>query len=281
MVRNPVTIENLSASGCEIVKGDISDSPSIERAVGSMQAIYVCIHTLSAQHASASAKGFMDVELDGLQNIVAACGTRGIRRLIYISSLGISPAAKSAWVRGRWKVEQFLLNCGLDATIIRPGQIVGIGGQGFGMTVGNAKRRFSLVLGTGQQKMRSIALDDLIYYLIGVLNESATFNKYYDVGSDDVLTGDQMIDVAADVLGLKHPVKLHIPLSFFRAIVPLFERSKKLQKGALRGVADCLGDDMVGDDPALIRTILARPLLSYRQAVERALKAGNNAAPVV
>ncbi len=271
LARNPAKVQDLAAAGCKIVQGDISDLASIQDAVEAMDAVYISIHTLSAQHTNTAAQNFMDVEMNGLQNIVTACKTHGVRRLIYVTFLGAAPDAQSAWVRGRWKAEQFLINSGLDATIIRPGMIVGVGGQGFTMMVSNAKRRVAIVIGNGRQKFRNIAIDDLVYYLVGVLNDNRTYGQCYDVGSDDVLTNNQMIDVAAEVLGKRHPSKFHIPLTLLSAVAPLIERMSKLPKGAMKGILDSMKTDVVGN-PLPIRAILPQPLLSNRQAVERALK---------
>lgn len=270
LARNSAKVQDLAALGCEIVQGDISDPASIQRALDSVQAAYISIHTLSPQRSATAGQGFMDVEMNGLGNIVAACRTHGVSRLIYVTFLGVAPNAPSEWIRGRWKAEQFLLQSGLDVTAIRPGQIVGVGGQGFNMMMSQAKKSTAFVMGSGQQKFRNIALDDLIYYLVGVLNDPRAYGQCYDVGCDDVLTSDQMIDVAAEVLGRKHPKKIHLSRAFLRSLAPLIERVGKLPHGAMRGLVDSLKTDSVGD-PTPIRAILPRPPLSYRQAVERAL----------
>jgi NADH dehydrogenase len=43
----------------------------------------------------------MEVEMNGLKNIVTACRMHGVRRLIYVTSLGIAPDATSEWTRKR------------------------------------------------------------------------------------------------------------------------------------------------------------------------------------
>jgi uncharacterized protein YbjT (DUF2867 family) len=270
LVRNPAKVGDLARAGCEIVPGDMTDPESVQRALASVDAVYISVHTLTTQHASTAGQGFMDIEMNGLKNIVAACKAHGTRRLIYVTSLGIEPGGPSAWTRERWKTEQFLLHSGLDATAIRPGQIVGIGGQGFNMTVAQAKRSTAFVIGNGRTKFRNIALDDLVCYLVGVLNDPRAYGQAYDVGCDDVLTHNQMIDVVAAVLGRRPPRKIHIPLSMLRLLAPLIQRIGKFPKGALAGLLDGMGTDLVGD-PMPIRAILPRPLLSYRDAVARAL----------
>jgi uncharacterized protein YbjT (DUF2867 family) len=174
------------------------------------------------------------------------------------------------WLRERGRAEQVLFDSGLDATVIRPGQIAGVGGHGFNMMVGQARSSVAVMMGNGRQKWRNIAVDDLVYYLVGVLDDPRAFGQRYDVGCDDVLTNDQMVDVAADVLGRKHPVKLHIPRAVTATLAPLIERLAKLPKGAMSGLVEGMKDDAIGD-PTPIRLILPRQPLSYRQAVERAL----------
>jgi len=269
LARDPAKVQDLATLGCEVVKGDISDLASMQRALDSVQAVYISIHTLSPQPASAADQRFMAVERDGLQNIVTACEAHGVRRLIYVTSLGIAADAASEWLRERWRAEQFLLKSGLDVTVIRPGMIVGAAGRGFGMVASGAKKPVAVGLG-GRQKMRSIAVDDLIYYLVSVLSDPRAYGQCYDVGSDDVLTNSEMIDATAEILGRRPPLKLQIPRALLGALAPLIERMGKLPKGAMRGLLDSVAADASGD-PLPIRALLPRPLLSYRQAAEQAL----------
>jgi hypothetical protein len=103
--------------------------------------------------------------------------------------------------------------------------------------------------------MRTIALDDLIYYLAGVLDDPHAYRQGYDVGSDDVLAINQMIDIAAEILGRRHPVKIQIPRALLGTLAPLIDRVSK-PRGALKGFVDSLKVDAVGD-PNPIRAHLA------------------------
>lgn len=270
MVRNPGKVVDLADMGCEIVKGDFSEPSTVQAALESMDAVYVSIHTLAPQHKDTIRLGFMDVEMNALKNIVAACKLHGVNRLIYVTSLGISADSKHAWTSGRWKTQAFLLSSGLDVTVIQPGMIVGIGGQGFNMVLANAQKRTAFVLGNGKNKFRCVAIEDLIYNLIGVLDKPGAYGQCYEVGSDDVLTADELIDRAAAAIGHPNPSKIHIPLGLLRFAAPLVEMIAKSPKGAIKGALGGLGADMVGD-PSAIRKLLPRKPLSYVQAVEQAL----------
>ncbi|WP_168733668.1 NAD(P)H-binding protein [Deinococcus sp. Arct2-2] len=270
LARDPARVQDLAAAGCEVVTGDMLNAVSIQRALQGVRAVYISVHTLSPQGANLAGQAFMDVEKTGLENIVAACALHGVSRLIYVTSIGTAPDAPSQWLRGRWKTEQFLLNSGLDVTIIRPGMIVGRGGTGFDAVLAGANRPVAFGLGSGQQKMRTVAVDDLAHSLVGVLNDPRAFGQAYDVGSDDVLTMDQMIDGAAAGLGRRPPIKIHFPAALLRLFAPLIERAGKLPRGAFQGLVDSLAADMSGD-PLPIRALVTRPFQSYKQAVGRVL----------
>ena len=105
MARDTTRVQDLADAGCEVVQGDILDAASVEHALESVQAAYICVHTLSPQGANSSGQDFMGVEETGLRNIVGACERQGVRRLIYVTSIGIAPDAPSAWLRGRWQTE--------------------------------------------------------------------------------------------------------------------------------------------------------------------------------
>ena len=270
LARNPSRAEDLAKAGCEVVQGDMTDLASVQKAMESVQAAYISVHTLSPQPGSKTGQGFMDVEMNGLRNIVVACRAQGVGRLVYVTFMGANPNAPSAWVRGRWEAEQFLLKSGLDVTVIRPGQIVGGGGRGFDMMISQARKSIAFTMGNGASKFRNIALDDLTYYLVGVLNDPRAFGQCYDVGGDEVLTNNQMIDVAAEALGRHHPVKISLPVRLLRPLAPLIERLSKVPNGAMRGILDSLKLDAIGD-PLPIRKILPRPPLRYREAVAQAL----------
>jgi len=268
--RNPVRIGDLAVAGCETVRADISDSASIGRALDSVDAVYICIHTLSPQPMNTDRRGFMEVEKQGLKNIVEAARIRGTRRLIYVTSLGIGPDAKSAWLRERWVADQFLLGSELEVTILQSGQMIGVGAQGFDLLVRQARRRVAIGLGGGDRQQRAIDIGDLTYFLLGVLDDPRTHGRTYDVGSDDLLTNDQMLDVIAESLGRRHPAKLHIPSAIVAPFAPLADRLAKLPPGSVKGLLSSLEADMTGDTGP-IRELLPRVPLTYREAVRKAL----------
>ena len=79
-----------------------------------------------------------------------------------------------------------------------------------------------------------------------------------------------MINRAADVIGNPHPFKMHIPIRLLSIAAPLIERMSKAPKGAIKGMLDSTVSEMIGD-PRPIRKLVEHRLLSFRQAVEKAV----------
>ncbi|MBU2665344.1 NAD(P)H-binding protein [Actinoplanes bogorensis] len=251
--------------GVEVVKGDMLDPEAVSRAVDGVHAVYFCVHTLSKQ-ADPSAD-FMDVERTGLRNVIDAAQRHGVRRVVYVTAIGTDPASVNSWARGRAQTERMLFDSGLDATVLRPGMIVGHGGDGFAMVERGARSRVAVLMASRRTRFRTIAVDDLAGALTDVLDEPRAYGKAFDVGSDDVLTIDEMIDIAADHLSRKHPVKVHLPRRALAVVGPLIERVAGMPRGAVGAfVGPGSEADLVGDAKP-IRALLTSPPRSFRESL--------------
>jgi uncharacterized protein YbjT (DUF2867 family) len=276
LARDPARVADLAAAGCDVQSGDILDRTAVRRAVEGSEGIYIAIHTLSPQPAGGKSDRFMDIEGRGVDHVIAAARSTGGRRIVYVTSMGTTSDAPSEWLRERWRVEQRLLHSGLIATVIRPGHIAGRGGQGFDAVLANARRRIALTMVGDRPLFRTIALDDLVQDLIGVLDQPGAFGQRLDVGSDDVLSVNQMIDIAAEVLGRAPPLKVQVPPAFLGALAPMVGRMAGLPRGAFTGFVQSTTVNDIGD-PKPIGRMLPRRRLSFRESVERVIGANGPA----
>ena len=90
--------------------------------------------------------------------------------------------------------------CSRAASTRRSGRAISSGGRrGFEMTLSRARRRVAAVSGSGKQRRQNIAVDDL-ETPDSAAGRAADIGQVFDVGSDDVLSADEMIDTAAAVL---------------------------------------------------------------------------------
>ena len=111
-VRNPAALA--ARSGLTIVQGDVTDAAAVGRAVAGQDAV------LSALGPRGGGYGVLP---GGVQNIVAAMGQAGVRRLIHVSSFGVGDSlAQMGWV-ARGIVVPLFLRKALDEKEIEEGII--------------------------------------------------------------------------------------------------------------------------------------------------------------
>ncbi len=268
LARSPRKAVNLVADGVTVVPGDMLDPEAVDRAVEGTSAVVVCVHTISPQGSAGRGQGFMDLEAEGLRHVVSACQRYGVIRVVYVTSIGVAEHATSSWLRGRWQTEQALFRSGLDVTVVRPGMIVGRGGQGFGVVARGATRGLTLAMAGPRQRFRTIAVDDLAADLVDLMDLPDAVGHAFEVGSDDVLTMKEMATMAAASIGRKPGVILFIPAGLLRLVAPLVERVGKVPRGAISGFAgEGAREDATGD-PAASRTVLGRTDRPFLKAID-------------
>ncbi|MBC8090463.1 MAG: NAD(P)H-binding protein [Pseudonocardia sp.] len=267
MARTPQRAQDLAGASVEIVEGDFLDAASTAAAVDGVAAVVVCVHTISQQPAGGDDRDYMDVEAAGIGNVIAACAAHDVHRVLYVTSIGVAADAASSWLRGRFRTEKALLSSGLQATVLRPGMIVGRGGDGFGIVARGATRRFAVAVGSPRQRFRTVAVDDLARDLVDLLGEPAAVGRTFEAGSEDVLTIRQMTAEGARSVGRRPGRTVFVPTFAVRLLAPLVERLARLPRGAISGfVGEGPQQDMVGD-PTALRAVLGRIDRPFAEAV--------------
>lgn len=149
LVRSPGAAARLDGTGAETVEGDVLDPPSLERALDGVARVFHMAGVVG--HRAADEPKLRAVNVDGAKNVLAACATAGVERVVFTSSVAaVGPAGgpghprdEGAWLidgddgradfrYGRTKAagEQAALEAaanGLDVVITNPGFVIGPG----------------------------------------------------------------------------------------------------------------------------------------------------------
>lgn len=259
-----------AADHVELVVGDMHDPDALDQLLVGARAVYVLVQTVTAPQAPRTGD-FVEAERTALAQVVDAARRSGTSRLLTVGLIGAGLDARNDWVRARAELETTLLSSGLEVTVLRPGLVVGIGGTGFDDLVEAARSPRPRIRGRGYQRWSSIALDDLVRYLVGALDEPQTFGQVLDVGSSRAPTYRELLRRTAEHLGRPEPHPRTTPLWLLRALAPVAARRQGLPRGGLRAAAAHLGDDLVGD-PWPIRAMVPFPLATWEESVEAALR---------
>jgi nucleoside-diphosphate-sugar epimerase len=84
LVRSPDGARHLrERSGVTVVAGDLTDRPSLARALRDVEVVYHCAGKVSAR---GDPHEFHRVNVEGTENLLTCCTAAGVRRLVYLSS---------------------------------------------------------------------------------------------------------------------------------------------------------------------------------------------------
>ena len=169
------------------VKGDVADPASLTAALQGCAAAYYLVHQLGE-------KDFARADAAAATAFGQAAAEAAVDRIIYLGGLGNSADNLSEHLRSRREVEGLLGEAGVPVTVLRAGIIVGHGGISWEMTRQLVEHLPAMVTPRWvHTKTQPIAVDDVIRYLVGVLELPEAIGRVFDIGGPEVLEYVQMM----------------------------------------------------------------------------------------
>lgn len=179
--------------GLQVVVGDLGDPAIVDHAVAGAGRVF---------HVGAAMRGgkadFEAGTIWGTRNVVAACVRHGGHRLVYVSSMSVLdhagrdpsvPVTESArlephpdrrghYTQTKLAAEQIVLDAvrdsGLDAAIVRPGQVFGPGAERVPPNGVIALGSRWICVGNGRLKLPLVYLDDVVDALLAAARSETT-----------------------------------------------------------------------------------------------------------
>ena len=219
IVRDPDKARALNNLGVDVVKGDVSDTDSLEKATIGVERI---IHLVGIIQEVAGAT-FQRVHVDGTRNLLDAARKSGVRHFFYQSALGTRPNAKSEYHKSKWAAEELVRASGISFTILRPSLIYGPGDQ-FTIRLLEMIRLSPVlpIIGSGRSKVQPIFIDDVATCIVTAVTSDCCLNEIYEIGGPDQLTYEEVTVAIADAMGVKRPT-LHLPLFFMKSMATVLK----------------------------------------------------------
>ncbi|MEZ4552837.1 MAG: DUF2867 domain-containing protein [Dehalococcoidia bacterium] len=247
----------------ECVAADALDPESLAAALDGIEVAYYLVHSM------ASGRDFAARDRRAARNFRRAAERAGVRRIVYLG--GLQPSGeRSEHLESRGETGEILRDGAIPVTELRAGIIVGAGSAAFEVI---RDLTFHLRVMTTPRWVRSrtqpIALEDLLSYLIGVIDEPRTAGGTYDVAGPEVLTYEGMIRGFAAVVGRKVTI-LPVPVLSPRISSYWLDLVTAVPANVARPLIDGLKHDLLADDSS-IRSLIPMRLHGYREAIEQAL----------
>jgi uncharacterized protein YbjT (DUF2867 family) len=265
LAKRPEKHEDLHASGCEIVQGDMADAGTLRRAVEGCDAV---VHLVALPPFSAPA-AIERVMSQGTRDLVAAATGAGVGRFALMSALGASEETVdvSPYYRAKWEMEQEVRGSGLEHVIFRPSFI--FGGDGGLLRQQIMLVRLSPVTPVlSRHRLQPIWVEDVGAFYAKALTTPAASNRTFDLAGPDRLTWAELHERIRRALG-KRRRTFQIPPGLLRAGAAVGGLLPPT-RGARAAVEMLEHGDNVGDAGPAVETFGIEPI-GVDEQIRRAL----------
>jgi len=180
----------------EIATADALDNDSLQTALDDVDVVYYLIHSqILGSRESASS------EVQAAVNLRDIAATKGIRRIIYLGSLGDTIKELSFRLANRKKVADELQKGTVPVTVLRASVIIGSGSASYEI-IQHLVRTLPVlpVPRWAFNKCQPIAIRDVIRYLVGVLEIHESSGMSFDISGPEILTYFMMLKIFAEIL---------------------------------------------------------------------------------
>lgn len=124
---------------------------------------------------------FEQINVDLTKNTIELCKKSGIKKIIYISGLGVSKDITSSYFASKYNAEQEIINSGLDYTIFRASYIIGKTDH-LTKSLSNQMKKGTIVIpGSGKYRLQPIFVEDVAKIILESILEKKFSNKILDL----------------------------------------------------------------------------------------------------
>lgn len=250
----------------ELCAVDVHDPDSLRQALAGAAAAYYLIHSMNPNSGD-----FESADRTAANNMVRISAECGVKRIIYLGGLGEADGKLSKHLRSRNEVSEILKSGPVPVTVLRAAMIIGSGSASFEILRYLIDRLPVMVT---PQWVRTpnqpIAIRNVIGYLSGCLDEPATAGRSFDIGGPDVVTYQDLMDMYAEVAGLRKRFVIPVPVLTPRLSSLWIHLVTPVPSYIAMPLTEGLTNEVVCQDDD-IRRILPQELLTCREAMRRAL----------
>ncbi len=140
-----------------------------------------------------SSKYNFEDNIDLTKNMIKTCKKSGIKKIIYISGLGVTKNSRSDYFISKYKAEQEIINSGLDYTIFRPSYIVGKKDYLSKFILKQIKKGIVIIPGSGKYHLQPIFVEDVAKIILESISEKKFSNKILDLVGPEIIKFEDFV----------------------------------------------------------------------------------------
>ncbi|MBN2654213.1 MAG: NAD(P)H-binding protein [Nitrospirae bacterium] len=192
-------------------KGDLLTGSGLDDALEGIHTAFYLVHSMGGKNLFKNTE-YADKDRNAADNFVKAADKAGVKRIIYLGGLGEARDELSEHLKSRMEIASILSSGTAAATFLRAAIIIGAGGASFEMLRYLVERLPVMVCPRWiNTRIQPIAVNDVIAYLYGCLNNPETAGKAFDIGGPEIFTYKEMMQKYAEARGLRKRIVITVP----------------------------------------------------------------------
>jgi len=140
-----------------------------------------------------SSKYNFEDNIDLTKNMIKTCKKSGIKKIIYLSGLGVTKNSRSDYFISKYKAEQEIINSGLDYTIFRSSYIVGKKDYLSKFILKQIKKGIVIIPGSGKYHLQPIFVEDVAKIIVESIYEKKFSNKILDLVGPEIIKFEDFV----------------------------------------------------------------------------------------
>ena len=214
----------LAAWGAEVqpLAADVETGAGLGAALTGADAV---VHLVAIPR-EADGRTFEEVNVRGVERVLAAAQAAGVRRIVHVSALGVVDDPQLAYLSSKWRGEQLVRDSGSDWVVIRPSLLFGTGDGFFNLikvTLTWWSPGVVAIPGDGATRFQPLSVDDLAIAVEQSLGDPGRAGSVYELGGPAYVSYRQIVDAVMAATG-KRRLKLNVPVPLISALTTVTDR---------------------------------------------------------
>ena len=136
---------------------------------------------------------FEDINVNLTKNVIKTCKKSGIKKIIYISGLGVSKNSKSNYFISKYRAEQEIINSDLNYTIFRASYIIGKTDHLSKLLSAQMKKGTIIIPGSGKYRLQPIFVEDVAKIILESISQKKFSRKILDLVGPEIIKFEDFV----------------------------------------------------------------------------------------